>query len=434
MSLPRVLAIMGSGETAPAMLKVHRDLFARLDAGRSDGARAGGVLLDTPYRFQENAARLSERLVEQFQSSLGRQLEVLELDREGARDEAAAARATAAIRRAPYVFAGPGSPSYALEAWRDSPIPAAIADRLTRGGVVTMASAAALTLGLLTVPVYEIYKVGEALHWLDGLDVLGASTGLRAAIVPHFDNAEGGDHDTRYCYLGEARLRGLEALMPEDAFVLGVDGHTALVLDLDARLATVAGLGGVTVRVRGRSHELQAGAQVSIDELVGIAAVLHADHQEAGDRPAATEPWPDAGSPAVQVAPPAPREGEVERLEAAGDEALDRRDPHAAVAAILALDTVLERRLRAGEDSPDLDGARMSFRALVVRLAEELAATRDATPAIDPFVATLLELRARARADRDWREADFIRERLAEAGVEVRDDPSGSTWSPTEEP
>ena len=77
-----------------------------------------------------------------------------------------------------------------------------------------MASAAALTLGVATIPVYEIYKVGEDPHWLEGLDLLGPATGLRAAVVPHYDNAEGGNHDTRFCYMGERRLQALEAALP----------------------------------------------------------------------------------------------------------------------------------------------------------------------------------------------------------------------------
>ena len=119
-----------------------------------------------------------------------------------------------------------------------------------------MASAAALTLGVVTIPVYEIYKVGEEPRWLPGLDLLGPATGLRAAVVPHYDNAEGGNHDTRFCYMGERRLRILEAQLPADTFILGVDSHTALVLDLDRGTATVSGLGGVTVRVDGRSRGL----------------------------------------------------------------------------------------------------------------------------------------------------------------------------------
>ncbi len=167
-------------------------------------------------------------------------------------------------------MAGPGSPSYALRQWADGPIPVALADGLRDGGILTMASAAALTLGTVTIPVYEIYKVGADPSWLPGLDLLGPATGLQAAVVPHYDNAEGGNHDTRFCYMGERRLRMLERQLPPGTFILGVDSHTALVLDLDQRTASIFGLGEVTVRVDGRSAVLLKGQRGRLrDDLRG---------------------------------------------------------------------------------------------------------------------------------------------------------------------
>ncbi len=90
---------------------------------------------------------------------------------------------------------------------------------------------------------------------------------------------------------------------------------------------------------------------------------------------------------------------------------------------------MIEARLRAGEDSPDLDNARATFRALIARLGETAAAGgADPRAALEPFVGALLELRARARDARDWTTADLIRERLTAAGVEVRDGPDGTSW------
>jgi hypothetical protein len=129
-------------------------------------------------------------------------------------------------------------------------------DRIRAGGGVTvLASAAAATAGVAALPVYEIYKAGAVPHWLDGLDLLGG-LGLRVAVIPHYDNAEGGSHDTRYCYLGERRLALLERELPAGAAVLGVDEHTAVVIDLDAETIQVTGRGGVTVRRAGRDAVL----------------------------------------------------------------------------------------------------------------------------------------------------------------------------------
>jgi len=421
MNDPRILAIMGSGETAPTMAKVHRALFDRFG-----DEPAPTAILDTPYGFQENADELSARTVEFFGTSVGRPAAVASY-RSGEVDALTLATAVARVREARYVMAGPGSPSYALRQWAGGPIPDALSAKLAGGGILTMASAAALTVGVVTIPVYEIYKVGEEPRWLEGLDLLGRATGLRAAVVPHYDNAEGGTHDTRFCYMGERRLRILEAALPEGAFILGVDSHTALVLDLERGTAAVSGLGGATVRVDGRSAVFPSGSEVPIGALGEVARELAAaqavdvDREFGGERPGVTGGTGSRPSPPLRDA--------MAELEGTFVEALGRGDTRAAVGALLDLDSEISARVRHGEDSPDLDNADATFRSLIARLGERAeVGTRDPREALEPFVAALLELRGRARAARDWATADLVRDRLAAAGVEVRDGADGSSW------
>ena len=419
---PRVLAIMGSGETAPTMAKIHRSLFARLGDGPVPAA-----ILDTPYGFQENADELSARTVAFFESSVGRTVSVASY-RSRAVDAVGLATAVARIREARYLMAGPGSPSYALRQWAGGPIPDALAAKLADGGILTMASAAALTLGVVTIPVYEVYKVGEDPHWLEGLDLLGPATGLRAAVVPHYDNAEGGNHDTRFCYMGERRLRSLEAALPAGAFILGVDSHTALVLDLDRRTAAVFGLGGVTVRVRGGGTVFPAGSEVPLETLAEVARGLAAGETvDIGWEPGTSGRSGSGGGGARPHA--APLRDAMATLEGAFVDALVHGDVRSAVGALLDLDSAIAARIRAGEDSPDLDNASATFRALIARLGEVAeGGTRDPRELLDPFVTALLDLRARARAARDWATADLVRDRLIAAGVEVRDEAEASSW------
>ena len=145
-------------------------------------------------------------------------------------------------------------------------MPDALAEKLRSGGAVVFSSAAALTLGVATVPVYEIYKVGLDPYWVHGLDVL-SEIGLNVAVIPHYDNQEGGNHDTRFCYLGERRLAMLEPELPDGAFVLGIDEHTGVVIDLDADTAEIVGKGAVTLRRDGESVRLEAGQTVPVDTL-----------------------------------------------------------------------------------------------------------------------------------------------------------------------
>jgi hypothetical protein len=343
-------------------------------------------------------------------------------------DAVTQATAVARIRASRYVMAGPGSPSYALNHWAGGPIPDALREKVTAGGVLTMASAAALTLGVVTIPVYEIYKVGEDPRWLEGLDLLGAATGLRAAVVPHYDNAEGGNHDTRFCYMGEPRLRMLEAQLPDDVFVLGVDSHTALVMDLEAGTAVIVGLGGVTVRVDGRSTRFATGTEISIAALGEAARGLSTGQSAEAVR--ATAPV-GAGADAETRPgrPAAALRDEMVELEGTFVAALESGAIRDAVAALLDLHAAIVSRLYSGEDSTDFDNASATLRSLIVRLGEVAAAGAvDPRTALEPLVDALLELRAVARTNRDWATADVIRDRLAAAGIEVRDGPDGATW------
>ncbi len=309
--LPRLLTIMGSGETAPTMVKVHRSVVEHLGPGE-----VHGLLLDTPFGFQTNATEIAARAVTYFRDSVGATLEVAGLRGSGDLDGPAGDAIVAKLAAAPLVFAGPGSPTYALRQWQGTLVPPLLAEKLALGGALTFASAAALTLGAVTVPVYEVYKVGEDPHWVPGLDLL-AAIGLHVALIPHYDNAEGGTHDTRFCYLGEQRLAELEHELPEGAFVLGVDEHTALCIDLDAQRATVAGHGGVTVRVQGRSARIEAGEAMALPRIVEIADELASGHAGTGRATGSAEAA-GAGGGVAEGAGARPRTGPSGRPEGAG--------------------------------------------------------------------------------------------------------------------
>src|SRR3954454_16285266 len=252
---------------APQMARVHRWVIHLLAEGTdADSGAVRAAVLDTPYGFQENADALSAEAVDFFGRRLGLDVNIASLRRADA-EVVSREMAYATLRESDFVFSGPGSPSYALSQWASSEVPTLFADKLLNGGAVVVASAAALTLGRFTVPIYEIYKAGDDPRWLPGLDVLSA-VGIHAAVVPHWDNADGTNHDTRYCFLGERRFVQLERQLPDDVFVLGIDEHTALVLDLDARLATVRGRGGVTIRRNGREVAHASGEELHLDELV----------------------------------------------------------------------------------------------------------------------------------------------------------------------
>jgi hypothetical protein len=299
---------------------------------------------------------------------------------------------------------------------------------LERDGVVTFASAAALTLGSHTVPVYEIYKAGIEPHWVTGLGLVHRVTGLPAVVIPHFDNAEGGHHDTRFCYLGERRLARLERELPPEAFVLGVDEHTGVLLDLAARTATVVGNGLLTVRRAGAIRTYASGSVVAFTD-------LETELETGLERGLSTgEAVPDFEAPDAEDSQ-APRGGPslkwaAEEQQKRFDAALVARDVDGCVAAALDLEQVLHDWSADTFASDEGEFARGALRRMILRLGELAAGgARDPRDVVGGYVEAMLELRRRARGGKDYATSDWIRDQLAAAGVEVRDTPDGVTWS-----
>ena len=352
----RVLAIIGSGETSPTMVTVHRELVSRLGL-----ASPQAMVLATPYAFQENAADVSARTRRYFAGSVGLRVRVAAGTSPNADpgmapplippDEEDEARQAAGIRAADWVFAGPGSPSYALAHWQAGPVAAGLRDRVLAGdGLTVLASAAAATAGRFTLPVYEIYKAGGAPRWLDGLDLLG-SLGLTAALIPHYDNAEGGRYDTRHCYLGERRLAVMERELGDDAAVLGVDEHTAVLIDLRTSDIEIRGRGGLTVRRSGDSVVLPADTRVSVAELRDL---IRGIRRVTGDRdtPGGTSPAGTAGqhdTAAADAEPAALPAADAERA------ALPAADAEPAALPLPEIMAEAERRFEAAAGSRDAD-------------------------------------------------------------------------------
>ncbi len=302
-----------------------------------------------------------------------------------------------------------------LRQWRDTAVPGLLVDRLRTKGAVVFASAAALTLGSHTVPVYEVYKAGIEPAWVEGLDLVRTVTGLPAVVIPHYDNAEGGHHDTRFCYLGEERLSMMEAELPAESFVIGVDEHTAVVLDLDARTASVIGNGTMTIRQRGHSIVHPSGDVVGFDAMTSGIVDAPLSAAIAADAPPAEE------HSSLRV--------DTDRLNVAFAAALSAGDIDGCVEAILALEQTLLDWAADTQQSDDGDHARSTLRQMVFKLGDLARAEHGSERVIAPLMGVLLAIRAKARAAKDFATSDVIRDELVALDIEIRDTPDGATWS-----
>lgn len=297
------IILVGSGEIGPSMAPMHRALVASL---HPRSAPPSLVALDGSYDFQTNRAEMGEKVAEFFRSKIGIATTVIglpETERPGADLAPSAFSSTlGALDAANLLFLGPGSPSRALFRWRGTPIVDRLVSRIQDGATLITSSAAAAASGESTIPVYEIYKAGLPAHWLPGLDLLGALLGLRVAIVPHWNNADGATHDTSRCYIGDVKLRELERSLAVGVAVLGIDEHTALGVDFAADAITVHGKGAVTIRIPGAGETaLHSGASESIASFVSRFPSAEASRV----RTRAIEAAPSASAAPQSVAPSA---------------------------------------------------------------------------------------------------------------------------------
>lgn len=250
------VVLFGSGETSPSGQKVFDQVLRLLP----QPPRV--ALLETPAGFELNSAQVIGRVADFLAHNLQNyrpQLATVAARGRGTPFSPDSPEVIAPLYDADLIFMGPGSPSYAVRQLRYSLAWHAALARHRLGAALALASAATVAVSTHALPVYEIYKVGEELHWKAGLDLFGLY-GLPLVFVPHWNNNDGGSElDTSRCFMGQPRFARLMELLPPDLTVVGIDEKTALILDLEAGECRVVGLGGVTLIHTGPEHPGAAG-------------------------------------------------------------------------------------------------------------------------------------------------------------------------------
>ena len=261
---PGLIALFGSGETSASGRRVHDWVLRRLNAP------IRLAVLETPAGFQPNSAGVADEVARFFRTRLPNhrlQVEVIPARKRGTPLSPDNRAIVAPLRQANAIFLGPGSPTYAVRQLEGSLLWQTLVARHRLGAAIILASAATIAASAQALPVYEIYKVGDDLHWCPGLDLLG-EFGLSLAFVSHWDNSDGGaELDTSHCFMGRARFERLLALLPFGTDVVGIDEHTALVMELQAGECHVMGRGGVTLLRGERELRFSHGQAFPIAEL-----------------------------------------------------------------------------------------------------------------------------------------------------------------------
>ncbi len=248
---PGLVVLFGSGETSASGGKVFdrivRDLYQPPTI----------ALLETPAGFELNSERVIGRVADFLEQRLQNyqpDLVTIRARKLGTPDSPDNPDVLAPLLGADLIFMGPGSPTYAVRQLRSSLAWHMLLACHYLGVGMVLASAAVIAFSAYALPVYEIYKVGEDLHWKEGLDFFGLYH-FPLVLVPHWNNRDGGKElDTTCCFMGRERFASLVRLLPPGITVLGIDEKTALFLDMQHGTCHVVGLGGVTIIHTGHAH------------------------------------------------------------------------------------------------------------------------------------------------------------------------------------
>jgi hypothetical protein len=256
--------MFGSGESQASAKKTHAFVAERLPH------QPRIELLETPAGFEPNSATVAGKIAHFLEGTLQNhepQTNLIPARKRGSIHSPDDPALVAPLLSADWIFLGPGSPTYATRQLRDSVAYQMLQARHRLGATLMLASAATVSFCGHTMPIYEIYKVGEDLHWKPGLDFF-APFGLHVIIVPHWNNTDGGDElDTSRCYLGKTRFDALVGMLNKPHTIIGLDEHTALIIDPVNEVCHVNGKGNVTVVRDGVEKSFPAGTDFSVTEL-----------------------------------------------------------------------------------------------------------------------------------------------------------------------
>ncbi len=258
------IAFLGSGETSLAGGRIFESL-ARTVSGPLRIA-----LIETPAGFELNSAQVVGRVGDFMKSRLQNYKPVVDLIPARKKNSPYSPDDPEIVKpllRANMIFLGPGSPTYAIRQLQDTLTWDVIRARHRLGATLIFASAATISIGAHALPVYEIYKVGQDVHVVDGLNLF-ADFGLHMSFIPHWNNAEGGvDLDTSRCFMGMDRFAEWCGMVPIENETVGLDEHTGLIIDFETGLCEVSGVSSISLVRECHPEMYPSGAKFPLSEL-----------------------------------------------------------------------------------------------------------------------------------------------------------------------
>ena len=261
---PGPIALFGSGETAPSGQKIFEFLFKKLPVLPIVS------ILETPAGFELNSEKVAGNVAVFIQDHLQNykpRTKLIPARKKGTDFSPDSPDITLPILESDLIFMGPGSPTYAVRQLEKTLAWEYIITRHRMGASLALSSATTIAVSSFVLPVYEIYKVGQDIHWQSGLDLFSPFQ-LSLVFIPHWNNTDGGvDLDTSRCFMGRYRFEALIDLLPSDQVVIGIDEHTGLIIDFQDACTHVIGSGNVTILSEGSERIFPSGSTVNLSEL-----------------------------------------------------------------------------------------------------------------------------------------------------------------------
>jgi hypothetical protein len=258
------IALLGSGETSLAGGRIFETIAQRIDSPLRI------AILETPAGFELNSPMVAGRVGEFLKNRLQDftpQVDIIPARKRGTPFSPDESQILQPLLRANLIFMGPGSPTYAVRQLKDSLAWDLVRARHHQGAALVFASAAVIAVGAYALPVYEIYKVGEDVSVVPGLNLF-AEYNLHLSLLPHWNNADGGDDvDTSRCFAGVERFNLWCSLLPAGHTTIGLDEYTGIIIDFAAGKCSVNGVSSVTLFRVCNPEIFPAGAEFPITEL-----------------------------------------------------------------------------------------------------------------------------------------------------------------------
>jgi len=258
------IAFLGSGETSLAGGRIFETLARNIN----EPLRI--ALMETPAGFELNSAQVVGKVGDFMKTRLQNYKPVVDVIPARKKNSAYSPDDPQIVKPLLYaniIFMGPGSPTYAIRNLKDTLTWDVIRARHRLGATLIFASAATISIGAHALPVYEIYKVGQDVHIVDGLNLF-SDFGLHVSFIPHWNNTDGGaDLDTSRCFIGMDRFAEWCNLVPSDNETIGLDEHTGLIMDFESGLCEVSGVSSVSLARECDPEMYPSGSKFPLSEL-----------------------------------------------------------------------------------------------------------------------------------------------------------------------